>query len=157
MVSLSIVCQSCRLQKLRSKNTSQFKLVQSLGITRNQTKRGRLQIMAQQQQPSPTENQVEDAEVSVEQQKESASQEEEVLTEEEQKRLAALKQLKETRKERSKNILQGAFDETRLIEWPGAGSAVTNTFLVIGIVAGTSAMLFAINSLLVEVSNKFYG
>eukprot|EP01024_Parvocaulis_polyphysoides_P064964 TRINITY_DN7565_c0_g1_i10.p2 TRINITY_DN7565_c0_g1~~TRINITY_DN7565_c0_g1_i10.p2 ORF type:complete len:155 (-),score=20.01 TRINITY_DN7565_c0_g1_i10:350-814(-) len=153
MVCSLNMCQSYnRFQKIRFFQRTHFGRVR-----KNQNYRIGLLIKAQQQQPSSTEKQVEDAAINAEQQEKSVNQDDEVLSDEELERLAALKQLKEQRKERSKNILQGALDETRLIEWPGPGSAITNTFLVIGIVAGTSVMLFTINTLLVEISNIFYG
>lgn len=43
-----------------------------------------------------------------------------------------------------------------LIKWPAPLKAVLNTFLVIGIVAGTSAVLLGINSVLTEISNAIY-
>lgn len=52
---------------------------------------------------------------------------------------------------------QGILEEVRLIKWPTPKSAVLNTLLVIGIVAGTSGMLFAVNTLLAEVARAVYG
>ena len=50
---------------------------------------------------------------------------------------------------------QGVSEEVRLIKWPVPGSAVLQTVLVIGIVAGTAAALLAINGALAEVSKIF--
>lgn len=47
-------------------------------------------------------------------------------------------------------------EEVGLIKWPAPVKAVLNTFLVIGIVAGTAALLLAINTLLTEVTEVVY-
>ena len=52
--------------------------------------------------------------------------------------------------------MQGVLEEVGLIKWPSPGGAVLNTLLVIGIVAGTSALLLAINTLLTEFSKAVY-
>jgi preprotein translocase SecE subunit len=47
-------------------------------------------------------------------------------------------------------------EEVKLISWPTPKSAILNTFLVIVIVAGTSAVLFGVNTLLAEASRVVY-
>ncbi|KAI3428169.1 hypothetical protein D9Q98_006550 [Chlorella vulgaris] len=53
-------------------------------------------------------------------------------------------------------LVEGVREEVMLIKWPAPLKAVLNTFLVIGIVAGTSAVLLGINSVLTEISNAIY-
>ncbi len=47
-------------------------------------------------------------------------------------------------------------EEVKLIKWPTPQSALLNTLLVIAIVAGTSAVLFGVNTLLAEASRAVY-
>lgn len=54
-------------------------------------------------------------------------------------------------------ILQGVLEEIRLIKWPSPVSAVLNTLLVVAIVAGSSVILFGVNTLLAELSKEIYG
>ena len=44
-----------------------------------------------------------------------------------------------------------------LIKWPTPKQAFLNTLLVIAIVGGTSGVLFAVNTLLAELSRIVYG
>lgn len=53
--------------------------------------------------------------------------------------------------------MQGVLEEVGLIRWPSPKQAVLNTVLVIAIVGGTSALLFAVNTLLTELSRVVYG
>jgi preprotein translocase SecE subunit len=53
-------------------------------------------------------------------------------------------------------VSQGVLEEVQLIEWPNPKQAVLNTLLVIGIVGGTSALLFAVNTGLTELSRVVY-
>lgn len=53
-------------------------------------------------------------------------------------------------------LVQGVSEEVRLIKWPSPVKAAINTVLVIGIVAGTAALLLAINGALSELSNVLY-
>ena len=52
---------------------------------------------------------------------------------------------------------QGVIEEVGLIQWPSLGGALLQTLLVIAIVGGTSALLFAVNSALAEISRSLYG
>jgi preprotein translocase SecE subunit len=55
------------------------------------------------------------------------------------------------------NPLQGAASEARLITWPGPQKALLDTALVLGIVAGTSALVFGINVAFAELAGAWYG
>ena len=52
---------------------------------------------------------------------------------------------------------QGVLEEVFLIKWPTPKQAFLNTLLVIAIVGGTSGVLFAVNTLLAELSRIVYG
>jgi preprotein translocase SecE subunit len=52
--------------------------------------------------------------------------------------------------------VQGVLEEVQLIDWPSPKTAFVQTLLVIGIVVGTSALLFAVNTLLTELSKTVY-
>ena len=52
--------------------------------------------------------------------------------------------------------MQGVLEEVQLIDWPIPKTAFVQTLLVIGIVVGTSALLFAVNTLLTELSKTVY-
>ena len=51
---------------------------------------------------------------------------------------------------------QGVLDEVQMIKWPTIQSALLNTVLVVAIVAGTSVVLFAVNTALAELSREVY-
>ncbi len=53
-------------------------------------------------------------------------------------------------------LAQGVLEEVFLIKWPSPKQAILNTLLVIVIVGGTSALLFAVNTLLAELSRVIY-
>lgn len=69
-------------------------------------------------------------------------------------RLAALRRAQI--KEEKKGILQGATEEAQRIEWPKFGKALVDTAIVIAVVIGTSGGLFALNTLLTEISREVY-
>ena len=52
--------------------------------------------------------------------------------------------------------VQGVLEEVGLIKWPGPKQAVLNTLLVMLIVAGTSGLLFGVNTLLTELAKIAY-
>lgn len=52
--------------------------------------------------------------------------------------------------------VQGVLEEAKLVKWPKLGKATLDTLLVIGIVAGTSGLLLAINTLLTDLSKVVY-
>lgn len=52
--------------------------------------------------------------------------------------------------------LQGILEEVQLIEWPAPVQALTDTTLVIGIVAFTAAILFGVNTVLADLSKIIY-
>lgn len=52
--------------------------------------------------------------------------------------------------------LQGILEEVQLIEWPSPLQAVTDTTLVIAIVAFTATVLFGVNAILADLSNIIY-
>lgn len=54
------------------------------------------------------------------------------------------------------NLLQGAVSEAKLITWPRPQKALLDTALVLGIVAGTSALVFGLNVLLAELATAWY-
>jgi preprotein translocase SecE subunit len=56
----------------------------------------------------------------------------------------------------SQNPLQGALSEARLITWPRPQKALLDTALVLGIVAGTSALVFGLNVVLAELATAWY-
>jgi len=53
-------------------------------------------------------------------------------------------------------LMQGVMEEVGLIKWPSPQSALLNTLLVIAIVAGTSVVLFGVNTGLAELSRAVY-
>jgi preprotein translocase subunit SecE len=53
--------------------------------------------------------------------------------------------------------LQGAVSEAQLITWPRPAKALLDTALVLGIVAGTSALVFGLNVALAELAGAWYG
>ena len=57
---------------------------------------------------------------------------------------------------RGDNLLQGAVSEAKLITWPRPGKALLDTALVLGIVAGTSALVFGLNVALAELAGAWY-
>ncbi|KAL4532638.1 hypothetical protein Ndes2526B_g08225 [Nannochloris sp. 'desiccata'] len=71
---------------------------------------------------------------------------------------AQMAQLRAASKEnkQKEGMIQGVLEEVKLISWPTPKSALFNTFLVIVIVAGTSAVLFGVNTLLAEASRVVY-
>lgn len=54
------------------------------------------------------------------------------------------------------NPLQGALSEARLITWPRPQKALLDTALVLGIVSGTSALVFGLNVALAELAGAWY-
>ena len=46
--------------------------------------------------------------------------------------------------------------EAKLIEWPSLGQALGDTVLVVGIVLGSALLLFAVNTLLADLSKVIY-
>jgi len=54
------------------------------------------------------------------------------------------------------NMLQGAASEARLITWPRPQKALLDTALVLGIVAGASALVFGLNVVLAETATAWY-
>lgn len=56
----------------------------------------------------------------------------------------------------SQNPFQGAASEARLITWPRPQKALLDTALVLGIVAGTSALVFGLNVVLAELATAWY-
>jgi preprotein translocase SecE subunit len=59
-------------------------------------------------------------------------------------------------KEDPKGAIAGALEEAKLIEWPSLTKALTDTAIVIAVVIGTSGGLFALNTLLAELSREVY-
>ncbi|KAL6766515.1 hypothetical protein ACKKBG_A36335 [Auxenochlorella protothecoides x Auxenochlorella symbiontica] len=55
------------------------------------------------------------------------------------------------------NIVLGALEEVQLIQWPTIPQALVNTVQVLIIVGTTSVLLFAVNSILTELSRRAYG
>ncbi|GAX83637.1 hypothetical protein CEUSTIGMA_g11061.t1 [Chlamydomonas eustigma] len=53
-------------------------------------------------------------------------------------------------------LIQGAVEQAQLITWPKPEKAFLDTFLVLGIVIGTGAMLLAVNVLLASGSEWWY-
>lgn len=51
---------------------------------------------------------------------------------------------------------QGILEEVQLIEWPAPAQALTDTTLVIGIVAFTATVLFGVNTVLADLSKILY-
>ncbi|GMH32525.1 hypothetical protein BSKO_00359 [Bryopsis sp. KO-2023] len=80
-----------------------------------------------------------------------------MLSPEQLAKLAELRSQKEGGGDQQSNWVQGAIEESRLIDWPPPGKAFTQTVLVISIVAGTSLMLFGLNTALADLSRWFYG
>eukprot|EP00884_Botryococcus_braunii_P009010 jgi/Botrbrau1/1810/Bobra.146_1s0008.1 len=54
------------------------------------------------------------------------------------------------------NFIEGILEEVQLIEWPSPLQAVTDTTLVIAIVAFTAIVLFGVNATLADLSNILY-
>lgn len=56
----------------------------------------------------------------------------------------------------SGGFLGDVLQEARLIEWPSLQQALGDTVLVVAIVLGSAALLFAVNTLLADVSKAIY-
>ena len=56
----------------------------------------------------------------------------------------------------SSNLILGALEEATLITWPRPQKALSDTFLVLAIVAITGGLLFGINVALAELSGLWY-
>jgi preprotein translocase SecE subunit len=77
------------------------------------------------------------------------------LTDEERGKLEALKKVRAQPKEPD-NIVSAVLSELQYIEWPKPGQAAVDTGVVIAIVIGSSAFLFALNGVLTEVSKVLF-
>lgn len=87
-------------------------------------------------------------------QKEQTKQE--LTIEDIQKRAAELRALKAESKSSDESLISGVLEEITLISWPNFGSALVNTFIVVGVVAFTSVVIFGVNTGLTEVSKVIY-
>ena len=56
----------------------------------------------------------------------------------------------------SGGFLGDVLQEARLIEWPSLQQALGDTVLVVAIVLGSAALLFAVNTLLADLSKAIY-
>ncbi|CAG9467895.1 unnamed protein product [Pedinophyceae sp. YPF-701] len=54
------------------------------------------------------------------------------------------------------NVLAGAVEEAKLVEWPTVGAAFNQTLLVIAIILASSGVLLGFNFVLNELSQKLF-
>jgi len=84
---------------------------------------------------------------------------EKLSTEEIQRQMGEIRRAEQEREEAtqsSDSLVSGVMEEVALIQWPSFTSAFLNTLLVIGLVFGTSVVLFGVNTALTEISNTIY-
>lgn len=84
---------------------------------------------------------------------------EKLSTEEIQRQMGEIRRAEQEREEAaqsSDSLVSGVLEEVALIQWPSFTSAFLNTLLVIGLVFGTSVVLFGVNTALTEISNTIY-
>ena len=67
---------------------------------------------------------------------------------------AAMKEREESGKEA--DLWSGVMEEIREIEWPEFGKVLGTTWLVLGIIAGSSVALLTVNSVLAELSDRVF-
>lgn len=79
------------------------------------------------------------------------------MSDEEIRKLAALKrQMANQPGGGSSNLLVGALEEAKLITWPRPQKALSDTVLVLAIVAATGCLLYGVNVALAQLSELWY-
>lgn len=58
--------------------------------------------------------------------------------------------------EKEEGLLSGVAEEVREIEWPGFGKVLGTTWVVLGVIAGSSVVLLTLNFVLAELSDKVF-
>lgn len=79
------------------------------------------------------------------------------MSEDEIRKLSALKrQMQNKQDSANSNLIQGALQEAKLISWPRAQKALSDTVLVLVIVVGTGFLLYGLNVALAQLTELWY-
>lgn len=78
------------------------------------------------------------------------------MSEEDIQALKAALQKQRSGGDQDVGLVQGILEEVRLISWPNPLQALSDTLVVIAIVAGTAVSLFLVNTVLADISKQIY-
>ncbi|EXB63453.1 Preprotein translocase subunit SECE1 [Morus notabilis] len=68
----------------------------------------------------------------------------------------AMEERKAAEKEEGEGLLGGVSKEIREIEWPSFGKVLGTTWVVLGVIAGSSVVLLTLNAVLAELSDRVF-
>ncbi|KAL5541559.1 hypothetical protein UlMin_009269 [Ulmus minor] len=66
------------------------------------------------------------------------------------------KAMEERKKEKEGDLLGGVAEEIGEIEWPAFGKVLGTTWVVLGVIAGSSVVLLTLNAVLAEFSDRVF-